>query len=72
MDFKKQGTEKWAYVKPEVKLFVLENELSLMAASGEPGFNGQHNNANHQEGPGEEEDQFTLFLSRLKCNQLFF
>ena len=40
MDFKKQGTEKW----------------SLMAASGEPGFNGQHNNANHQEGPGEEED----------------
>ena len=56
IDFKKQGTEKWAYVKPEVKLFVLENELSLMAASGEPGFNGQHNNANHQEGPGEEED----------------
>ena len=56
MDFKKQETEKWAYVKPEVKLFVLENELSLMAASGEPGFNGKHNNANHQEGPGEEED----------------
>lgn len=56
MDFKKQETEKWAYAKPEVKLFVLENELSLMAASGEPGFNGQHNNANHQEGPGEEED----------------
>lgn len=56
MDFKNQETEKWAYVKPEVKLFVLENELSLMAASGEPGFNGQHNNANRQEGPGEEED----------------
>jgi len=56
MDFKKQGTEKCAYVKPQVKLFVLENELSLMAASGGPGFNGQHNNANHQEGPGEEED----------------
>lgn len=72
MDFKKQGTEKQAYVKPEVKLFVLENELSLMAASGEPGFNGQHNNANHQEGPGEEEDQLTLFWGRLKCNQLFF
>ena len=34
MDFKKQGTEKWAYVKPEVKLFVLENELSLMAEIG--------------------------------------
>ena len=56
MDFKKQGTEKGAYVEPGVRLFVLENELSLMAASGEPGFNGQHNNASHQDGPEEEED----------------